>query len=206
MSASASRSRAGNTAGAASGARRLGRGSGTGSTEARRSSVGPVSISTLYRGRVRLGLIRDLAMGEWTHGEIAKSIGCRVADVAAFADEHVTEIEEVRAALAANLALETAGLWITKKSNRLAEYQADVDDINAIIAIMRRPGQPPGQDLGSKRHVALARLKLANMKAVAEELDPPRRGAIRPGSGDDEDRNVVHYVIEAADDITPELT
>lgn len=199
MAASNSRSRAGSSGQSSPGTRRPGRGTEAGPAEARRSSVGPVSVSQLYRGRVRLGLIRDLAMGEWTHGDIARSIGCRVADVAAFAEQHIIEIEECRGRLAAGLALETAGMWITKKANRIAEMQQDVDDINGVIDEMRRPGQPPGQDLGSKRHQALARIKLANMKAVAEELEPPRRAQGSASSGSDEDRNVVHYVIEDPD-------
>jgi len=174
-----------------------------------RSTVGPVSISTLYRGRVRLELLDLLAMGEVTHGDISRSLGCRVADIAAFADEHTREISDIRSKLAHDIALESsaAGLWIASKRARLAEIQADIEDINDCLAELRSPGQPPGSDLGSKRHMNLLRLKLNGLKAAADEIDPPRRGAGRPSGADDlEDRNVVHYVIEGDDNIIASLT
>jgi hypothetical protein len=150
-------------------------------------------------------------MGEVTHGDIARSIGCRVADVAAFADEHVREISDIRTKLAHDIALESsaAGLWIASKRARLAEIQADIDDINeAIAGLMRGPDAVPGMDVGSKRHMNLLRLKLAGLKAAAEEIDPPRRGAGRPSGaeGDDDGREVVHYVIEGDGDIIKSLT
>jgi hypothetical protein len=190
---------------------RRSRGSGRdGADRSSRSTVGSVSVSSLYRGRARLELIDLLAMGEVTHGDIARTLGCRVPDVADFAKEHAREIEEVRALLAHDIAVDStaAGLWIANKRNRLAEIQADIEDINVAIAgLMRGPDAIPGLDVGSKRHMNLLRLKLAGLKAAAEEIDPPRRGAGRPGRDEDmDDRNVVHYVIEGDDDIVKSLT
>jgi hypothetical protein len=200
-------------AGGRTGARRT-RGSGgdRASVPSRSGTIGPVSVSALYRGRVRLELLDLLALGEVTHGDIARSLGCRVADVRAFADEHDREISEIRAMLAHDITLDStsAGLWIASKRARLAEIQADVDDINATIAEMHEFEsftQIIQIGLGSKRHMNLLRLKLAALKTAAEEIDPPRRGAGRPaGNEDAEGANVVHYVIEGDDDIIGSLT
>lgn len=161
------------------------------------------SVAELYRGRARLGLIRDLAMGEWSNAEIARQAGLPTSDIASFAAEHSMEIAEVRAALAGELAIETAGLWITKKQNRLAEIQSDFEDTQQLIAQMRHE-KAVNLGVGSRRHYNLNRIRLALLKAAAEEIEGSRRSG--PKTGDENaDDNVVHYVIEAGD-ITGSLT
>lgn len=154
-----------------------------------------------YRGRAELALIRDLAMGEWSHRELAQATGAHPDDIRLFAQQHEDEITEVRAALAGRLAIETSGLWVTKKQNRLAEYQADIEDLERVLAVMRREYRD-GADtvtlggLGSRRHHSLIKSKLALFRQVADELEP--RGAARSVPAPEE-ANVVHYVIEAGD-------
>ena len=128
-------------------------------------------------------------MGEWSNSEIAEACGLPSGDIAAFAAEHAAEISEVRAALAGQLAIETAGLWITKKQFRLAEIQADFDDTAEAI---RALGEGELNGIGSRRHYNLNRIRLALLRAVAEELGERRPG---PKVGED-DVDVVHYVIE----------
>lgn len=176
------------------------------------ASTTSIPLQELYRGRNRLSLIRDLAMGEWSHRELAAQIGATPEAITAFANDHGDEISEVRAALAGHLAIETAGLWVSKKQNRLAEYQADIEDCERIVDSMRIQGPASSNPideqvfggLGSRRHYNLMRTKLAIMKAVADELSPRAGITIKPGD-DDDNGNTIRYIIEA-DDITGSLT
>lgn len=155
----------------------------------------PVHLSDIYRGWPKLGLIRDLAFGEFSHAQIAADLGdCTAADVAEFASQHEEEILEVRAALAGKLAIETAGLWIAKRQNRVAEIQADVEDLNTYIAELR------GRDaLGTAPHREALKVKVTMLKAVADEFTPRGSLALRAAKGGGEEKNVVRYVIEDPD-------
>lgn len=154
----------------------------------------------LYRGRTRLELVRDLAMGEWSPASLAKRLGVDTADVEEFADKYATDIAEVRQALAGQLAIEAAGLWISKKQNRIAELQADFDELNEVLGQMRngtyRPTDNDGTNLGSRRHRGILKSKMDLLRAVAEELSPRGAGAT---AGSPDDPNIVHYIIEAGD-------
>lgn len=167
--------------------------------EAVKSSIGATPITVLYRGRLRLELIRDLAMGEWTHASLAQRLGVDTQDIQDFAEKYAQDIAEVSQAMAGQLAIEAAGLWISKKQNRIAELQADFDEINDVIGLMRtgkyRPTDNDGSNLGSRRHRALLKSKMDILSAVAEELSP--RGQSAGGSADDP--NIVHYVIDVGD-------
>ena len=159
-----------------------------------------LTVAELYRGHARLTLLRDLALGELTHAEIARSMGpgIQVADIKDFATEYATEIAEVRISLIGELKDECAGLWIAKRANRIAELQDSYEDCRVVVDQMRG-STIPGQDIGSKRHQNILRSQLQIMRSVADELEPPRRsGPGRPaGNGDDEDeRSLVHYVVE----------
>jgi hypothetical protein len=141
-------------------------------------------------------------MGEWTYRELAEACGCTQADIASFADTYADEITEVRAALAGRLAIESAGLWVAKKQNRLAEFQSDIEDLDSVLSAMREEQDAPSETarilggLGSRRHHSLIRSKLALFKAVADELEPRRTVQVH---ADTDDANVVRYVIEAGD-------
>jgi hypothetical protein len=147
-----------------------------------------------YRGRIRLALIRDLAMGEWSHKELAVQMGTSAADITVFAHNFSDEISEVRAALAGRLAIETSGAWIAKKQDRLAEMQALYEDNDLVIAGMRSPDARPGNDLGSKRHFNLARLQLSILRAAAEEVESRAFILTQPRT---DDEPTTTYVIEA---------
>lgn len=153
-------------------------------------------ISELYRGRVRLRLIRDLAMGEWDVASIADREGCDVSDIVEFQTSFAEDIQEVRLALAGQLAIESAGLWITRKQHRIAEMQSDFEDMGQVLDQMRagtyRPTDNDGSNLGSRRHRHLIKSRLDILAAVADELSPRNTT-----TGDPMDPNVVHYVIDA---------
>jgi len=145
-------------------------------------------------------------MGEWSTRELAEACGTTQADISAFAERFADEVTEVRAALAGRLAIETSGLWVTKRQNRLAEYQADIEDLDRVLNAMRQQagvanGNPIDDailgGLGSRRHHSLIKSKLALFKAVADEIEP--RGRSVTATRDQDDENVVHYVIEAGD-------
>lgn len=159
----------------------------------RSSSPSAIHLSDLYRGHGRLGMIRDLAFGEFSHSEIAKDVGCTIADVREFEETYADEIIEVRAALAGHLAIETAGLWVSKKQNRLAELQSDVEDLNDVIASLRDTGR-----LGHKVHHDTVKVKISALRAAADELTPRGAAALRRET-DKDDKNVVRYVIEDPD-------
>jgi hypothetical protein len=157
--------------------------------------AGPPATSAMalpgLRGRVRLALIRDLAMGEWSHAELARQLGCAPGDVAQFAEFHAKEVSEVSAALAGQLAIETSGLWVSKRQNRVAELQSLYEDGEQVLEHLRSLSITDGAGLGSRRHATIARTQLAILGAVASEYD----GKGKPTSGDD-GSNVVHYIIE----------
>lgn len=162
--------------------------SGSGTARRRSSTVGKTAITQIYRGRTRLALIRDIAMGEWSYAEIARQLGLTVKDVSLFAEEHQEQITEVRAALAGELAIETAGLWISKKQNRIAELQAEYEDIDEALDSF-------GRERWSTHHKDMHRAKLSVLRAVAEELGAlPARSDAPQRQGD-----TVHYIIESED-------
>lgn len=181
--------------------------SGTGTASRSRSRSAGTSaqlrnVADLYRGHLRLSVIRDLAMGELSERELAERYKVTAKEVKAFAEDFSQEISEVRAALAGKLAIEAAGLWIAKRQNRLAEAQAEVEDVNEALESLR-VSKVAGQGLGSRRHLALVRLKLAALKYAADELSPQRASA---GGQDDPDVNMVHYVVEADPETLEALT
>lgn len=177
----------------------------------------------IYRGRTRLALIRDLAMGEWSDSAIAQSIGVPLDIVTDFRQTYEHEIQEVSSALAGQLAIESAGMWISKRQNRIAELQEDFEDIDLVLAVMRENTKImlhngiDGSDsqmrgdafdtnllLGSRRHQNLLRSKIAILKAVADELAPRNRD-----DSAEDNTNTIRYVIEqdgTGDDIIGSLT
>ena len=104
------------------------------------------------------------------------------------------EITEVRAALAGRLAIETAGIWISKKQARLAEMQGLYEDNDLVIEEMRSPHATPGNNLGSKRHFNLARLQLAILARAADEVESRAYLLTQPRT---DDEPTTTYVIEA---------
>lgn len=180
--------------------------------------------SQLYRGRARMALMRDLAMGEWSNASIAASVGVPTEIIEDFRETYETEISEVRAALAGQLAVESAGLWISKRQNRISELQSDFEDIDLVIDVMRKNTKEKlnqdtkGNDsvvkgdafdtdllLGSRRHQNLLRAKIAVLRAVADEYAPNKQK-----KDQEQEDNTIKYVITSdaadGDDILEALT
>jgi hypothetical protein len=165
------------------------------STSAAASADRERKVGDLYRGRMRLAFIRDLALGEWSYRELANQIGVPVVEVATFAAMHADEITEVRAALAGELAIETAGLWISRKHNRVAEIQALLEELREDIDIARR------KEPGGKEHNNLVRSYLIAMRSAADEYLPSRTDR---NSGEVD--NGPSFVIEAEDEVVKAIT
>lgn len=108
--------------------------------------------ANLERGWAKARLILELAQGEKTQVQLAREYGCDHSGISRFASRHADEIETRRT----DLANEWAGLWVTEKRSRMAEYQDDVEAINN--ALTDEPDEK------------LLRAKLAIMRQVAEEL------------------------------------
>lgn len=142
-------------------------------------------------------IIRDLALGEWDLPSIADREGVDVEDLRLFETTYANDIAEVRLALAGQLAIESAGLWISKRQNRIAEMQSDFEDVTRVLDEMRRheyyPTDNEGSNMGSKRHRYLIKARLDILRSVAEEMSPRNQST----SGDPTDPNIVHYVIDA---------
>lgn len=151
----------------------------------------PVSASgPLFRGRQRLMLISGLAMGEWSHEELAAQNRVCPQDIRDFAEEFSREIQEVAQALAGHLSIETAGIWVTKKQHRMAEYQAEIEEIDQYLAELREKGLR-----WSRSHRDMLRARMDLYRQVADEVGayPQRQAApVRQGTS-------VHYIIDTED-------
>lgn len=98
------------------------------------------------RPAVRLGLIRDLALGEQTHAELAVKYGVWRESVSEFRKRHEQEIEDciVRADS------EFKGIMIADKANRLSAYEKmlmdamDAGDRRTAIRILRNVAEEMG--------------------------------------------------------------
>ena len=110
----------------------------------------------LERGWVKHKLIREIAEGKKTNVTLAVEYGTTPTSISNFKRRHATLVEQAKQ----DLADKFADLWIADKRNRLAELQADVDNM----------GDDPDPDLLKIKHAA--------MKQAAEELGqlPSRMG------------------------------
>jgi hypothetical protein len=143
---------------------------------------------------MRLSLMRDIAIGEKSDPVLCRTYQLTARELPAFAAAFADEIAEIAQAIQGSADSAMAGLWVTRRQNRLAEIQSDIEDMNEAIAALRDDG---GQLLLSfalgKNYHSLLRAKLGALKAAAEEIDGPRHRD-EPG-----EKNAVHYVIEADD-------
>jgi hypothetical protein len=144
------------------------------------------------RGRIRLALLRDLAIGE-DRKLLAQHLGVKISDIKSFELANAREISQVVAELAGKLASETAGLWSSKKHNRIAELQQSHEDLELVLTFLRGKGVDDGAGLGSRRHFNTLRGQIAVLAAIADEMEP-RRG--QPTFDGDKP---TRYVIEGVD-------
>lgn len=121
------------------------------------------------KGQRRLALARDLATMESTQSELARKYDVTPAAISAFVQREEELIAEIRN----NLDDEFAGLWVARKARRVAEYERDIDRVDAAL------GDDPAAD-GALPAPDLIKIKHAAMRAVAEELGQlPARAVVR---------------------------
>lgn len=121
----------------------------------------------LSRGHIKWKLIQELARQDKTQRALAREYDVAHSSITEFKQRHAAEIAEVRA----DLENEFAGLWIAQKTQRLAEYQTDAEEIGdaRVQAIVGHDedGEPITAE---KVDAALIRAKHAALRAAAEEL------------------------------------
>lgn len=161
-----------------------------------------VTLEDLCWGRTRLTLIRDMALNELSDRELALQIGCDLNTIKAFRSLYQTEISEVMAAMAGKLAMETAGLWVAKKANRVAEIQSDIETLTAAMKYFEYDddGNPAPMLVATREHDRLLRAKHFAMAQVAGEY-----AAADKLSGD-ASAPPTRYVLEMDDDIREALS
>lgn len=84
----------------------------------------------LSRGRNKVIMIRELALGATPKAELARRYGVTARAVTFFEQRHALEITEARG----DLENEWVGLWVAEKRNRVAELQQLIEDLNEQIA------------------------------------------------------------------------
>lgn len=161
-----------------------------------------VTLDDLCTGRTRMALIRDMALGELSDRELALRIACDLPTIKAFRALYADEITEVRGALAGQLAIETAGLWIAKRQNRVAEYQSDVEQINAAMRdlITDAEGNVVPMLMATREFDRLLRAKHFAMQAVNSEY------GLAEKRGQDNEAPIARYILELPDNIREALS
>lgn len=161
-----------------------------------------VTLDDLCWGRTRLALIRDMALQEFTDRELSLRITCDLPTIKAFRALYADEITEVRSALAGQLALETAGLWVSQRQNRVAEYQSDVELINqAMRNLIEGPdGEIMYMAMASREYDRLLRAKHFAMQAVKAEYE------FSDKKGIDAQAPIARYVLELGDSVDEALS
>lgn len=118
-------------------------------------------------GRHRAEILRHLAVGDMTTGALAKKYGVQRSSVTIFKQRNRREIDDIRA----RLDDEFAGLWVARKSSRLAELEWQIEIIDSAIRDLDQAGQ---------YDMDLMRVRASLMKQASEELGqlPPRQQVV----------------------------
>jgi hypothetical protein len=146
------------------------------------------SRGALERAHVRTALIRDLATGGHTRRQLAARYGVAHPSIVEFAQRHADEVTALRARLAEIVDNTFAHLWIADKVSRVAEYQQDAEDADAILADAEAIH-------AGVQWAETKRIKAQALRAVAEELGQlPSRHTLQHEGGVS-----VRYVIEGVD-------
>lgn len=127
----------------------------------------------LERGRTKVNLIRELALGARTKNSLAREFNVSHIAIAAFEKRHADEIVAVRA----DLENAFAGLWVAKQTDRIAELQQLIEDISEQLEREVTTG-----GMTSAIGIPLAKLLLSAYQQVALELGQ----VVKAGQGVDQ--------------------
>jgi len=148
----------------------------------------------LLRGYERLRLLRDLATGAGQSQELAslaRQYNISQSELRIFQRDHQEEISELSSALSQGSNIETAGMWITRKENRIAELEHEAEEIRDTLEDYRQDGIS-----WSRAHRDMIRTYLEILRSVADETGAyPQRQSSPRQSG-----QTVHYVIDTGDE------
>jgi hypothetical protein len=111
------------------------------------------------RGRDRYRLVRDLAIGDATPVELADKFDCAELTVKGFAKRNAEEIDAYKADLSDD---KLRANWSFNKSQRIAEYTQDIEDINVVL---ERQLESEG-----KLNSRLLEMKHKALESIAKEL------------------------------------
>lgn len=122
----------------------------------------------LSRGHIKIDLIRKLATMEHTDTELAEQYGVAIRSIGRFRERNIDEIVAVRGQLHDQF----AGLWVVDKARRVAELQADIEQLSELAALDGGEASDMVPDF--------LRLKHAALRGVAEEMGQlPARMSIK---------------------------
>jgi predicted transcriptional regulator len=108
----------------------------------------------------RLKVMRDLAQGEMTQGQIAKKYGVTQGAISQFADRNSDQIVEI----AADLNNQFAGIAFAEKANRVAELSNDAEKVGELLA------DPATAARAGVQYAEMARVRQSALRAISEEL------------------------------------
>lgn len=117
----------------------------------------------ISRGRVKVILIRELALGATPKRELANRFEVSLAAVVLFEKRHAEDITAARD----DLESEWVGLWVADKRNRIAELQQLIEDMSAQVAGLALNSTP---FTNNNAGVPLLKLLSTMYRQVAEEL------------------------------------
>jgi hypothetical protein len=112
------------------------------------------------RGALRSELIRDKALGELTHEQLAEKYGRSLQAINQFSARNADEIRSAKQALVANADDEYVGIAIAKKLNRIADADQDLADVIELLE---------NGDLSPTQRKGYLNLKSKLRREVAEE-------------------------------------
>lgn len=161
-----------------------------------------ITLEDLCRGRTRLALIRDIALGEFSDRELALRISCDLGTIKAFRVMFADEIVEVRGALAGQLALDTAGLWVAKRANRVMELQSDIEQLDKAMKWLAydNDGEFNPLFVASRDYDRLQRAKAFALAQVKGEYD------LADKRGIESEVPITRYILEMDEEIREMLT
>jgi len=96
------------------------------------------------RGHKKLALLHDLAAGDLTMLEIAVKYDRAESTIYSIKKNNAEQIDAIRA----DHANEFAGLWVASKVNRVAEYQADIEDDDLDVGQKHKALRAVAEELG----------------------------------------------------------
>jgi hypothetical protein len=118
-------------------------------------------IAPPLRGALPAELVRELALGELTHDQLAEKYERSPDAIKQFASRNKDEVRRTKQALIADASNEWVGVAIARKMDRIADADQDCEDLKELL-------QDPDLTPSQRRHYLALKDNLRH--SVAEEL------------------------------------